>query len=157
MTAQGEDILAWLDRAISERERVAQTSVEQQAVYLAGSVPSLVSVWHVVERQATEVFVVARDQWDRTAEVVPTYGGGHAEHIALNDPASVLRRCAADRKLLELHGGRGHGCPAYDYDGDLDEFARFYNHEACPVVQHLAEGYGWTAGQTPPIEGDQVT
>jgi hypothetical protein len=78
-------------------------------------------------------------------------------HIASNDPASVLRRCAADRKLLELHGSRGHSCPAYDYDGDLDEYARFYDHEVCPVVKHLADSYGWTAGQTPPSEGDQVT
>jgi hypothetical protein len=77
--------------------------------------------------------------------------------FGVNEAEAKLRRVAAERKLLELHGGRGHGCPAYDYDGDLDEFARFYNHEACPVVQHLAEGYGWTAGQTPPIEGDQVT
>jgi hypothetical protein len=77
--------------------------------------------------------------------------------FGINDAEAKLRRCASERKLLELHGGRGHSCPAYDYDGDLDEHAQFYDHEACPVVLHLAEGYGWTARQTPPIEGDQVT
>ncbi|MDX3343473.1 hypothetical protein PV409_36550 [Streptomyces sp. ME02-6979.5a] len=66
---------------------------------------------------------------------------GEAEQFGL------LLRTNADRKLLELHGGRGHACPSYDYDGDLDEFARFYNHEICPVVRHLAEGYGWTEGE----------
>ncbi|MET8571820.1 DUF6221 family protein [Streptomyces sp. NPDC004783] len=108
--------------------------------------------------------ISAREDVARAANAInpSPWTAGSAEdtsvtHIALNDPESILRRCAADRKLLELHGVRGHGCPAYDYDGDLNEFARFYNHEACPVVQHLAEGYGWTAGQTPPIEGDQVT
>lgn len=66
-----------------------------------------------------------------------------------NDADSILRRCAADTVLLNLHAGRGHSCPAYDADGDLDENARFYDHEACPVLQQLAEGYGWsrTGGQ----------
>ncbi|MEU5360203.1 hypothetical protein ACFY9R_29035 [Streptomyces albidoflavus] len=119
MSAQGEDILAWLDAAI--------TRAESEAGYSEGE------------------FIFYQ----------------HA-----GSPASVLRRCAVDRKLLELHGGRGHACPAYDYDGDLDEWARHYDHEACPVVQILAEGYDWNSetspanqaqGQTPPTEGDQVT
>jgi len=72
-------------------------------------------------------------------------------------PESVLRRCAADRKLLNLHVGKMHSCPATDETGYLDEWTQFDHSEVCPVVEHLAEGYGWTAGQTPPTEGDQVT
>ncbi|MFD8488585.1 DUF6221 family protein [Streptomyces sp. NPDC059712] len=142
MTAQGEDILAWLDAAITGRERKATKAVDEYG-----------ADWYY-----DDGFVLARHEDDMVATGSQDFlDRPQGEHIAANDPASVLRRCAADRKLLELHGGRGHGCPAYDYDGDLDEFARFYNHEACPVVQHLAESYGWTAGQTPPTEGDQVT
>jgi hypothetical protein len=70
---------------------------------------------------------------------------------------AILRRCVADRMTIDLHGYRAHSCPAYDCDGHLDMNARFYVHEVCPVVQQLANGYGWMAGQAAPIEGDQVT
>jgi hypothetical protein len=147
MTAPGGDILAWMADAISDRERMAQASIDQATVNLAGAEPSSVSVWRVIERPATGTFVATCDQWDRVAEVVPTYGGSHAEHIALNDPASVLRRCAADRKLLELHAGRMHSCPATDETGYLDEWTQFDHSQACPVILLLAEGYGWTGGK----------
>ncbi|MFD3363650.1 hypothetical protein ACFWW5_11160 [Streptomyces albidoflavus] len=111
MSAQGEDILAWLDAAI--------TRAESEAGYSEGEF----IFFDVGDGQIAD----------------------HYQHAG--SPASVLRRCAVDRKLLELHGGRGHACPAYDYDGDLDEWARHYDHEACPVVQILAEGYGWTEAQ----------
>lgn len=70
----------------------------------------------------------------------------HEDGVGINDSESVLRRCAADRKILELHGGRAHSCPTVDYDGDLDEHAKVYDHEVCPVVQLMAEGYGLTEG-----------
>jgi hypothetical protein len=143
--AQGGDILAWLDHAISERERMAQESVEQATVHLTGAEASSVSVWRVIERPATGTFVATSDQWDRVAEVVPTYGGAHAEHIAANDPASVLRRCAADRKLMKLHGGNMHSCPATDETDYLDEWTHFGYEDLCPVIRMLTEGYGWTA------------
>lgn len=125
----GQDTLAFVERAITKREDAARAADQ-------GS-------WSASDR--------GYEEWD--AEVGSSaYNGGaiancnieEARHIALHDPASVLRRCAADRKLLQLHGGRGHSCPAFDYDGDLDEHARFYDHETCPVVQTMAEGYGWT-------------
>ncbi|MFJ7023216.1 hypothetical protein ACIQUW_33130 [Streptomyces sp. NPDC101117] len=74
-----------------------------------------------------------------------------------SEASVIMRRCVADRMIIDLHGYRAHSCPTYDCDGDLSEHARFYDHEVCPVVQQLANGYGWTAGQTPPIEGDRVT
>ncbi|MFF1574728.1 DUF6221 family protein [Leifsonia sp. NPDC058292] len=141
MSAQGGDLLAWLYGAITAREEAARCVGW-------GSITATDYLWgtkHLTLHRAGE----SKNTTEMDSDL--------ADHIVANDPESVLRRCAADRKLLELHGGRGHSCPAYDYDGDLDEFARFYNHEVCPVVQHLADGYGWTAGQTPPIEGDQMT
>jgi hypothetical protein len=62
----------------------------------------------------------------------------------LHDPKSVLRRCTADRKLLELHGGRGHSCVVIDSDGNVDEHAKVYDSDVCTTVLALAEGYGWT-------------
>lgn len=134
MTAQGEDILAWLGNAITEHETAARNAL----AFGDGFVGS-----------ATYVYGTG-DGGPYLQVVVPGFEGqaeAATKHFALYGTESVLRRCAADRKLLELHGGRGHSCPAYDYDGDLDEFARFYNHEVCPVVQYLAEGYGWTGGE----------
>ncbi|MEU9578781.1 DUF6221 family protein [Streptomyces chilikensis] len=149
MTAQGEDILAWLERAITHAETTARAAAA--AVGGAG--------WDGWDREVA----VDLPGGDTVADGV-MYGDMYepmkaeaCTHIALHDPALVLRRCTADRKILELHGRRGHSCPAHDYDGDLDEHARFYDHEVCPVVQHLADGYGWTAGQTPPSEGEQMT
>jgi hypothetical protein len=64
-----------------------------------------------------------------------------AEHIARNDPASVLRRVAAHRAILDVHtGGRSYvytddGSPACDACGDGT--VRW----PCPTVQHLAMAY----------------
>ncbi|NUS88759.1 MAG: hypothetical protein HOY75_40175 [Streptomyces sp.] len=74
-----------------------------------------------------------------------------------HDTSLVDRRCAADRNLLELHAGRMHSCPATDETGYLDEWTQFDHSQVCPVVQLLAESYGFPAGQTPPTEGVQVT
>jgi hypothetical protein len=142
MIAQGEDILAWLNDAITTREQAA------------GGADS--GVWSAI--------ATGYEEWEATVGS-SSYNGGaianchmeEARHIAANDPASVLRRCAADRKLLTLHAGKMHSCPATDETGYLDEWTQFDHSEVCPVVEHLAEGYGWTAGQTPPTEGDQVT
>ncbi|MGA5008991.1 hypothetical protein ACPCDX_28885 [Streptomyces koyangensis] len=82
----------------------------------------------------------------------------HYQHAG--SPESVLRRCTADRQLLNLH------CPAKGTNGFPDEWTEFGRADICPVVQLLAEGYGWNsetshantgARQTPPTEGDQVT
>ncbi|WP_027930682.1 DUF6221 family protein [Amycolatopsis thermoflava] len=61
-------------------------------------------------------------------------------HVAHHDPASVLRRCAADRKLLELHEPQGSRkycgeCGGTDYPVSWP----------CPTLQYLAEGYGISA------------
>ncbi|MFF7335490.1 DUF6221 family protein [Streptomyces sp. NPDC008150] len=129
MSAQGEDVLAWLESAIAAREQAARDAARSYGPR-----------W--VRPVDTDVVRVSEDGvvWFQALS------DEIAEHVVYNSPESALRRCAADRVLLELHGGRAHGCPARDYDGDLDDFARFYNHEVCLVVQSIAESYGWTGG-----------
>jgi hypothetical protein len=74
-----------------------------------------------------------------------------AEHIALHDPAAVLRRCAADRKILARHqldpdvywepackGCGTYGDQGMPYTDNLNE---------CPELLDLAEGYGITTEQ----------
>ncbi|MFE9199837.1 hypothetical protein ACFYMH_27835 [Streptomyces albidoflavus] len=130
MSAQGEDILAWLDAAIARAESEAGYS-EGEFIF-----------FDVGDGQIAD----------------------HYQHAGSSE--SVLRRCAADRKLLNLHGDRSHSCPATGANGFPDEWTEFGRADICPVVQLLAEGYGWNSetspanqaqGQTPPTEGDQVT
>lgn len=59
-----------------------------------------------------------------------------ARHIARHDPASVLRRCAADRKILDWlaeghcnHGFSGHLLSPADPDDVRDALAEAYEIE----------------------------
>ncbi|WP_354006247.1 DUF6221 family protein [Streptomyces longwoodensis] len=138
----GGQLLAWLDDAIAECERSARAAEATDP-----------SPWSADLAEGTGLLVSAEGEplWDCENSSALCMTAAASVHAALHDPASVLRRCAADRKLLMLHGGRGHGCPAYDCDGDLEGYARFYDHEVCPVVLGIAEGYGWqgTPGRNP--------
>ncbi len=140
MTAQADEPVAFLERAIMQAEQTVTNWHDRECEVHALSLTSLMTL-----QMAAEVPGAVCD---------------------CSGPTMILRRCASDRRLVELHGNRGHACPAYDHDGDLNDQARFYDHETCPVIQHLAEGYGWTkdfprhttAGQQKkPTEGDQVT
>ncbi|MCA1223440.1 hypothetical protein [Streptomyces sp. 8L] len=118
-TAQGEDILAWLETAVVE----AASNADR---------------WH--DRECDVHLIGLADVADMLmAAEVP---GAVCDCAG---PASVLRRCAADRKLLELHRRKMHSCPAKDATGYLDEWTQFDYGDTCPVVRLLAQGYGWEA------------
>ncbi|MFD9443450.1 DUF6221 family protein [Streptomyces sp. NPDC060001] len=146
MNAQGENILAFLDAAISlheERARALGGGPIKVKSYGSGAV-QLEGAIHLDGDALHE---------DEVA------------HIALNDPESVLRRCAADRKLLGLHQpvpdhGRYSGpeCPAEcagehdEHDGVLvcvscRDYAGDCLEAPCSTVVVIAEGYGWTEGE----------
>lgn len=75
---------------------------------------------------------------------------GQHRHIALHDPAAVLRRCAADRKILARHrldpeaiwyeAAMCGGCGDY---GD-QELPYTENLNDCPELLDLGYGYGLT-------------
>lgn len=155
MTAAGEDILAWLGAAISLHEERAHAlgGGKIKAESYGSGVISLEGAVHLSDA-----------------------GGLHEDEVAwivLNDPESVLRRCAADRKILELHAPvilRGGGGASYYETTRVCrscEPPKQFPDTAypCPTVLAIAEGYGWTdptdsrrteGAQTPPTEGDQV-
>ncbi|MGW7283902.1 DUF6221 family protein [Streptomyces sp. NPDC054847] len=150
MTAQGEDILAWLDRAITKRQCMATEAADEYG-----------ADWYY-----DDGFVLARREDDMVATGSQDFlERPQGQLIATNDPESVLRRCAADRQLLKLHARTMHSCPATDETGYLDEWTQFRHEDLCPVVQLLADSYGWAApqtsastpAQTPPSDGDQMT
>jgi hypothetical protein len=77
---------------------------------------------------------------------------GTAGHIALHDPAAVLRRVAAERELLAAHRSvRGQGFDGYRFVG-IDACASCGTAEEyavpwpCRTVLLLAKAWGWTEG-----------
>jgi hypothetical protein len=159
VTAQGEDLLAWLDGAITLREQVARLAQKgAEGRWHSGGDPD--------DRNADEFEFKATHVADDQGRLV-VYNEVHPSkaqsvHIALNDPASVLRRCAADRKALALYGetvaireksaSALQAAQEHGYQPDrrvLDDWSRA-NREAAvmlPLIQLLAEGYGWTGGE----------
>lgn len=147
MTAQGEDILAWLDHAISVREAAATAAAVPYGQHWVQGFPEqhkdpdLRYGWDadMVHLSQTDPCIAYQCLSDEIAALT-----------VLHDPESVLRRCAADRKMLELHapttGYNLHGgsYPACSACGTAEEYpVRF----PCPTVRALAEGYGWTEGE----------
>jgi hypothetical protein len=70
-------------------------------------------------------------------------------------PESVLRRCAADRRLLVAHGpwtdeervligepASDRSCKGCGFNNQEEPMVADYRD--CPVLLALAEGYGWT-------------
>ncbi|MFH8483641.1 DUF6221 family protein [Streptomyces sp. NPDC018055] len=144
--ARAEDVLTFLDRVISEREQSAKEACDGgEGRWHSGWREDYFAYPNDEPEEGETIGSGVSDERDRTV----VYDEGRPSkaqsiHIALNDPASVLRRCAADRKLIALHGGNMHSCPATDDTGYLDEWTQFSHDDACPVLLHLAEGYGWT-------------
>jgi hypothetical protein len=167
VTAQGEDFLAWLERAIAQKEKTASLA----AVSLAGS--SNGGEWdqrrdehhggYMVRRAALRPDATTPPLTDALGErVALALGESEATHIVVNDPASVLRRCAADRKTLTFYtetvairdrsaaliqaaqdqGERPNGRVLDDWNRAQREAAILLH----PLL-NLAEGYGWTEGE----------
>jgi hypothetical protein len=142
MTAQGENILAWLGAAIARREDVARAAANLQDDPENG--------WGIVDDSSYA-------QPGKRRTISPYIGITHepesAEHIVLNNPADVLRRCAADRKLLELHYPQQDGSPFIDSfqcrtcSQDGGDGYQYLVPFPCPTVLAIAEGYGWTGGE----------
>ncbi|MGW3298490.1 DUF6221 family protein [Streptomyces rubiginosohelvolus] len=80
--------------------------------------------------------------------VAMVYLDGTAAHIEHNDPAAVLRRCEADRRILARHRldpnfpyeAACYGCGTY---GDLD-LSNVDNLNDCPELLDLAHAHGIT-------------
>ena len=139
MNAQGEDILAFLDRAITAREHKATEAAHE----------------HGADWYYDDGFVLGRREDDMVATGSQDFlERQQGAHIALNDPASVLRRCAADRKLLTLHRPQQTGAGFPDIQecrtcsaDSLGDGYQYLMPAPCPSLLALAEGYGWTEGE----------
>lgn len=102
--------------------------------------------------------VKSTDGEEVIAEGEPGSGGGVIDipttaHIIHNDPQRVLRRCAADRKILAEHpqvdadhvGDQPTGCATCHNDPDCGITIGKGN---CTTILLLADGYGVTTEET---------
>ncbi|MFB8122084.1 DUF6221 family protein [Streptomyces bacillaris] len=134
----GERIIAFLNSAITAREEAAHGAprgpwsvrLDDDAIVA----PDGITV--------TEAFALSGQQIRSILNL-----------IALHDATEVLRRCAADRKLIALHHNDGFECPVcagepwVDEDSEGNgEWIRSSISAPCPTLLALAEGYGWAEG-----------
>jgi hypothetical protein len=151
VTAQGEDILAWLENAISLREAAATAAATPyggnwvQGFPERHKDPDMHYGWDadMVHLSQNDPHMAYQCLSDEIAALTVLY-----------DPESVLRRCAADRKLLELHAPQQDGSGFPDSmqcrtcsTADLGDGYQYLVPAPCPTVLAVAEGYGWTGGE----------
>ncbi|MEU0207379.1 DUF6221 family protein [Streptomyces canus] len=155
------DLHGWITEQIDETERLAT-----RAAALCGCHPAAPS-WsfrdgdepgdgriRIVDDPHPEV----KRRLSRSRMSVTYEGLFAAEHIVRHDPAAVLRRCAADRKILEVHAPAGsdwepYGCNGCGIDSEYGYEVRHTND--CETLQALAEGYGLTEEQRAALDRPQ--
>jgi hypothetical protein len=135
------DLHGWITQQIDTVEAAARAATD--------------GPWHVTEYDYPTDFAAGIGTALGEVDVVGHgYEGGGVEHladarhIAFHDPAAVLRRCAADRKIIARHqldpdvywAPACAGCGTY---GDQD-MPYTDNLNECPELLDLAEGYGIT-------------
>lgn len=145
------DPLTYLTAALDAAQRDAEAA--------GGDAWSLghIVIRDMVDGKATEVdrvpdgVVVGADG---RGVVAAEHLGRAAAHVLRNDPASVLRRIAADRKILAEHAPGDNESGVYDSECRTcwgPDSARGECVQAkpypCTTVRNMAEGWGWTEGE----------
>lgn len=148
------DLHGWITQQIDDREQLAEL------ISPGGYAPD---EWRIEpSRSGRWVEIVAYSRTNieppeaaSREQVVALTQMGRNEHllIAMHDPASVLRRCAADRKILDTHKPTAgfwidyYACEGCGMDGS-DPADWITDHvNDCPTLLALAEGYGLTEEQ----------
>ena len=129
------DLHGWITQQITLAVAVAEEAADG-----AGS-----AHWRAAETASCDCCVHLRTE---DGGLLCTPDSRYADHIAAHDPAAVLRRCTADRKILARHTLNPDvhyepackGCGTY---GDM-ELSETENLNECPELLDLAEGYGLT-------------
>lgn len=131
----------WLRDAMDSAERIAHAACwdDQSDVWTARPPQASYERYTVVDYLDDGVVVVTPENAD---------ADGVGQHVALNDPAAVLRRIAADRQVLDLHAP-----VTVEYEDDspstlacrtCGSHFEYPKRWPCTTLRLLAEGYGWT-------------
>ncbi len=148
-----DDLAEWLTQIWDEREALAKDANVKQddpvwwVSRVAMSWPQSYTVRSKQDnRPIARVEDVAGDQDSDITGILD--GGSVAAHIAANDPASVLARIAADRRILALHAPSGNECRTccgepyieeyWDGETETTEWKRTDLTWPCPTVRLLA-------------------
>jgi hypothetical protein len=145
------DLHGWITQQITETERTARacTATDWRHIDAGTIVDRDTDGWQHAPDQA----VVARVAYERIYYSCSPPHAPDADHIVMHDPESVLRRCAADRKILAEHTPQGGGYPSHyacegcGYDGSYCPEPNVGHINDCPTLIALAEGYGLTDEQ----------
>lgn len=132
MSTQGEDVLAWLDNAISKRENAARAAENFGDAFAAGP-------------EAPDCVYGTGSGGPYMRVAVPGFEGqteAAVAHFALCGPESVLRRCAADRKLIYEVRRTAKNAKCRPWDPMYGPYAD----AMLAAAKVVAEGYGWTEG-----------
>ncbi|MFF3891360.1 DUF6221 family protein [Streptomyces sp. NPDC001914] len=148
------DLHGWITQQINETERLASRAAELCGChppapawsFRDGDEPSDGHILVVDEPHPGLKRKIGR-RWNSSYE-----GLFMAEHIVRHDPAAVLRRCAADRRILAAHpytttvinpqdgsSNAGFGCETCHAWDAVPE-----GRGNCSTLLDLAEGYGLT-------------
>jgi len=122
-----EDLAAWLTRIWDEEERLAREVADRYPAPWVGAFKQVTSEGGSIE------------------EVASTEASCISHHIERYDPASVLARIAADRKILALHGSIDniYGRLECTSCGIAGEFPVRW---PCPTLRLLASPYADSPG-----------
>lgn len=147
------DLVEFLNRCIDEDERIASAATPGPWRYDQGK------HWR---KPGTSWFEEAVFAGPDGADAICVAGTGEtddwqsmadAEHVALHDPARVLREVEAKRRLLKPHST---GDFPYDPDGDgpgnyswTERCDECYKPTPCPTVRALASAYSDRPGYDP--------
>ncbi|MFD6149404.1 DUF6221 family protein [Streptomyces sp. NPDC060243] len=140
-TPHGEDLLVWLESAITTREQAAQHAPGSNWRAEDADTGYGEAGWENWKITSTTPAGTSRSIAGPGYEGGGIFGEEAAQHIALNDPESVLRRCTADRRIMERHVpnySEPAGALICGYDG---------RRWPCSDITDLAEGYDWAEAQ----------
>jgi hypothetical protein len=145
------DVHGWITQQIDEVERLARRAAELCGChppapswsFRDGDEPTDGRILVVDDPHPDMKRKISRKKWNGSYD-----GLFMAEHIVANDPASVLRRCAAARKILARHclnpdvhyEPACKGCGTYDDQG----LSWTDNLNECPELLDLGYAHGLT-------------
>lgn len=137
------DLHGWITQRVDEAERLARNAAtEDDGDWFVGA------KWNVYSAEDQ----TPHDDVETNPLVVYGNALAYSEHIARHDPGAVLRRCEADRRILERHHlatewtwalGSDVPCHGCGTQGDCDDpVTDNLNH--CPELWDLAHAHGIT-------------
>lgn len=153
------DLVSRLLAAIEETERLAQDAIDPDRPgthwhWVTDETDTPVAAGELAEAQNHQrVSLRTVEEFESSYGMLPAfflYGEdvqqGAGEHIAHNDPAAVLRRCTADRGVVDMY----RGAQLHPMLHDPYSYAAGQHDALWQAVQLIAFGYGISTEEKPP-------